>query len=396
MTNHTGDRPRAEKTATRLAHTGRDKSLTGPFVNPPVVHASTVLYASVDDMQNGRQPYSYGRHGTPTSDALAWAVSEMEGAVGTVLCPSGLAAATVALLSCLSAGDRILIVDNVYGPVRRVARTNLVRLGIETTFFDPAIGAGIEALFTGNTRAVYLEAPGSLTFEMQDVPAIAEVAHRHNATVLFDNTWATPIYFRPLDFGVDLSIHAATKYLGGHSDVMLGTIAANEAAWPKLEETFRHLGMHVGPDDVFLGLRGLRTLAVRLERHYASALKIAAWLAGQADVARVLYPPLPSDPGHALWKRDMSGGSGLFGFILRGWSEGEAKRFIDGLSLFGIGASWGGFESLAILAHVEHGRAAVPWKAEGPLVRLHIGLEDPDDLIADLEASLAAVRRQSP
>ncbi len=395
MTNHSGDEPTA-KPATRLAHTGREKRLTGPFVNPPVVHASTVLYDSVDDMQNGRQPYSYGRHGTPTSDALEAAVNEMEGAAGTVLCPSGLAAATVALISCLSAGDRILIVDNVYGPVRRFTGTILARLGIETAYFDPAIGAGIEALFTDNTRAVYLEAPGSLTFEMQDVPAIADVAHKHNATVLFDNTWATPIYFRPLEFGVDLSIHAATKYLGGHSDVMLGTVAANEAAWPALKETHKFLGMHVAPDDVFLGLRGLRTLAVRLERHYASALKVATWLAARPEVSRVLYPPLPSDPGHALWKRDMGGGSGLFGFILDGWSEAGAKQFIDGLHLFGIGASWGGFESLAILAHVTWGRTAVPWEAEGPLVRLHIGLEDPDDLIADLEASLDAVRRQVP
>ena len=396
MTNHSGTGRRSPKPATRLAHTGRDKSLTGPFVNPPVVHASTVLYDSVDDMQNGRQPYSYGRNGTPTSEALVTAVSELEGAAGTVLCPSGLAAATVALLSCLSAGDRVLIVDNVYGPVRRFAGADLTRLGIEVVYFDPGIGGGIEALFTDNTRAVYLEAPGSLTFEMQDVPAIVAVARSHAATVLFDNTWATPIHFRPLDFGVDLSIHAATKYLGGHSDVMLGTVAASAAAWPKLRDTFRNLGMHVAPDDVFLGMRGLRTLAVRLERHYASALKVATWLATQPEVARVLYPPLPSDPGHALWKRDMSGGSGLFGVVFAGWSDAQAKQFIDGLELFGIGASWGGFESLAILAHVAKGRTVVPWQAEGPLVRLHIGLEDPDDLIADLEASLAAVRRRSP
>ncbi len=396
MTNHSGSGPSAAKPATRLVHTGRDKNLTGPFVNPPVTHASTVLYNSVDDMQEGRQPYSYGRHGTPTSDALEAAVTELEGAAGTVLCPSGLAAATVALLSCLAAGDHILIVDSVYGPVRRFAGTILTRLGIETTYYDPAIGAGIEALFRDNTRAVYLEAPGSLTFEMQDVPAIAEVAHRHNATVLFDNTWATPVYFRPLDFGVDLSIHAATKYLGGHSDVMLGTVAANAAAWPKLKETHKFLGMHVAPDDVFLGLRGLRTLAVRLERHYASALKVATWLAARPEVARVLYPPLASDPGHALWKRDMSGGCGLFGVVFDGWSEDQAKRLIDGLHLFGIGASWGGFESLAILAHLNWGRTAVPWKAEGPLVRLHIGLEDADDLIADLAASLEAASRPSP
>ena len=396
MTNHSGDGPRAAKPATRLVRTGRDKSLTGPFVNPPVIHASTVLYGSVDDMQNERQHYSYGRSGTPTSEALEAAVSEMEGGAGTVLCPSGLAAGTVALLSCLSSGDRILIVDSVYGPIRRLARTVLERFGIQVTYYDPAIGSGIEALFTANTTAVYLESPGSLTFEMQDLPAIAEVAHRHNATVLFDNTWATPLYFRPLDHGADLSIHAGTKYLGGHSDVMLGTVAANPTAWPKLQATFRAMGMHVGPDDVFLGLRGLRTMAVRLERHQASALRIANWLAARPEVARVLYPPLSSDPGHALWRRDMSGGCGLFGVIFRGWSEDQAKQFIDGLGLFGIGASWGGFESLATLAHPGPIRAVVPWHAEGPLIRLHIGLEDPDDLIADIDASLTAVKRPSP
>ena len=396
MTNHSGDGPHAVKPATRLIRAGRNKTLTGPFVNPPVVHASTVLYGSVDDMQNRRQRYDYGRLGTPTSDALEAAVSELEGAAGSVLCPSGLAAGTVALISCLSAGDRLLVVDSVYGPIRRFADTVLARLGIETVYYDPAIGAGIEALFTDRTTAVYLESPGSLTFEMQDLPAIAAVAHRHKAAVLFDNTWATPLYFRPLDHGADLSIHAGTKYLGGHSDVMLGTVAASAAVWPKLKATFVALGMHVAPDDVFLGLRGLRTLGVRLERHQASALKVAKWLAARPEVARVLYPALPSDPGHLLWKRDMSGACGLFGVVFRGWSEDQAKQFIDGLGLFGIGASWGGFESLAILAHVDSVRTAVPWRAEGPLVRLHIGLEDPEDLIADLAASLDAVTGPSP
>lgn len=396
MTNHSGDGPHAVKPATRLIHAGRHKTLTGPFVNPPVIHASTVLFGSVDDMQNKRQRYDYGRLGTPTSDALEAAVNELEGAAGSVLCPSGLAAGTVALLSCLSAGDRILVVDSVYGPIRRFANTVLARLGIETVYYDPAIGADIEVLFTERTTAVYLESPGSLTFEMQDLPAIAAVAHRHNAAVLFDNTWATPLYFRPLDYGADLSIHAGTKYLGGHSDVMLGTVAASPAIWPKLKATSVALGMHVAPDDVFLGLRGLRTLAVRLERHQASALKVAKWLAARPEVARVLYPALRSDPGHGLWKRDMRGACGLFGVVFRGWSEDQAKQFIDGLGLFGIGASWGGFESLAILAHVDAIRTAIPWRAEGPLVRLHIGLEDADDLIADLAVSLDAVTRPSP
>jgi cystathionine beta-lyase len=391
MTKPQDDQGRPRRPATRLAHAGRDKSLTGPFVNPPVVHASTVLFDSVEAMRERRQRYVYGRRGTPTSEALETAISELEGAAGTVLCPSGLAAATTALFSCLATGDQILVVDSVYAPVRNFAMTVLKPLGIDTVFYDPALGKDIEALFTERTRAVYLEAPGSLTFEMQDLPAIAAVAHRRGATVLFDNTWATPLAFRPLAHGADLSIVAATKYIVGHSDAMLGTVAANEAAWPKLKATHGALGVHVGPDDVYLGLRGLRTLAVRLPHHAASALKVATWLDARPEVARVLYPPLPDDPGHDLWKRDMAGAAGLFGVVFAGWSEDQAARFVDGLELFGIGASWGGFESLAILAHPETNRTATEWRPQGPLVRMHIGLEDPDDLIDDLAASFARV-----
>lgn len=377
------------KPATRLVRTGRDKSITGPFVNPPVIHASTVLFPDTDTMLSRRQRYSYGRRGTPTSDALEEAIADIEGAAGAVTCPSGLSAVTTALLSVLSQGDRVLIVDCVYGPVRHFADTVLARLGVETVYFDPAIGADVASLFTGRTRAVYLEPPGSLTFEMQDVPAIAAVAHAHGAAVLVDNTWATPFYFKPLAAGADLSIQAGTKYIGGHSDVNLGLVAANAGHMPALRETHGTMGLCVGPDDLYLGLRGLRTMAVRLERQMASAIAVANWLSARPEIARVLHPALPGDPGHALWKRDMGGASGLFGVVLDGWSVDAAKRFIDGLELFGIGASWGGFESLAILARPEHLRSAVHWKAEGPLVRLHIGLEDPADLIADLEASLA-------
>ena len=387
--NNKDEPPR--KIATRLTRTGRDRSLTGQFVNPPVIHASTVLFDTVDDMQHDRQPYTYGRRGTPTSDALEAAIRELEGSEGAVVCPSGLSAAATALLSCLSAGDRILMVDTVYSPVRHFANTTLKRLGVETAYYEPGIGTDIETLFTANTRAVYLEAPGSLSFEMQDVPAIVAVAKRHNATVLFDNTWATPLYFRALDHGVDISIIAGTKYLGGHADVMLGTVAASGGAWKSLKQTHGNMGLHVGPDDMFLALRGIRTLAIRMERHAKSAMTVATWLAARPEVARVLYPALPSDPGHALWKRDMAGASGLFGVVLKGWSESQAKRFIDHLELFGIGASWGGFESLVILSHVRAIRTARPWQAEGPLVRLHIGLEDPDDLIADLEAGFTHV-----
>jgi len=380
--------PRAP--ATRLTRIGRAAHITGPFVNPPVVHASTVLFESVEAMREHRQRYTYGRSGTPTSEALESAVSDIEGAAGAILSPSGLAAATTALLSCLSAGDRLLVVDNVYGPVRRFADNVLSRMGIEAVYFDGALGAEIETLFTPNTKAVYCEAPGSLTFEMLDLPAIAEVAHRHGATVLFDNTWATPLFFQPLAFGADISINAGTKYLGGHSDLMLGTIAANEATYLRVRDMHRNLGLHVGPDDVFLGMRGLRTMAVRLARHCESALKVATWLEARPEVGRVLYPALPSNPGHALWKRDMTGASGLFGVVFTGWDADRTARFIDGLTLFGIGASWGGFESLAIVARPETARSATIWQAEGPLVRLHIGLEDPDDLIADLDASFAA------
>lgn len=373
--------------ATQVVRAGRDKALTGPFVNPPVVHASTVLFPDTDTMLGRGQRYLYGRRGTPTSDALESAVSGLEGAAGSVACPSGLNACAVALLSVLSAGDTVLMVDCVYGPVRHFADTILKRLGIETVYFAPGIGTGIAALFTERTAAVYLEPPGSLTFEMQDVPAIAAIARDKGAKVIVDNTWATPLFFKPLANGADLSVQAGTKYLGGHSDVSLGLVAANEATWPALKETHGTLGNCVGPDDLYLGLRGLRTMAVRLERQMRSGITVAEWLKDRAEVSRVLHPALPGDPGHALWQRDMTGASGLFGVVFDGWSVKRAKAFVDGLALFGIGASWGGFESLAILANLKKVRSAEPWEAEGPLVRLHIGLEEPADLINDLDAS---------
>lgn len=383
------DTPR--KAATRLVHSGREKSITGQFVNPPVVRASTVLFDTSDDLAHLRARYSYGRRGTPTSDSLEAAVSDLEGADGAVIVPSGLAAGTIALLSCLSAGDEVLITDSVYGPVRHFADAVLARLGITVTYYDPLIGAGIGALFNENTRAVYAELPGSVTFEMQDLPAIAAVAHAHNATVIVDNTWATPLFFRALDHGADISVIAATKYFGGHSDIMLGTIAARGDAWKRVKETHGDFGMFAGPDDMFLALRGLRTLAVRLRQHQESALKVASWLEARPEVERVLYPALPSDPGHALWKRDMTGACGLFGVTFGNWTEAQAMQFVDRLSLFGIGFSWGGFESLAILQKPAGMRTATRWSTSAPLIRLHIGLEDVDDLIADLDQSLAAV-----
>jgi len=390
------DDSEALQPATRLVRSGRDRSLTGPFVNPPVVHASTVLFDSVDDMLSGRQRYRYGRRGTPTMEALEQAVTELEGAAGTVICPSGLAAASTALLAAVKGGDRLLMVDCVYAPVRHFADTILKRFGVETVYFDPGIGSGIAGLMDDNTRAIYLESPGSVTFEMQDVPAIAAVAHARDAVVLQDNTWATALNFKPLAFGADFSVQSGTKYLGGHSDIMLGTVSASVTAWPGLKETHGTLGICAGPDDMYLALRGLRTLAVRLDRQMASGLTVAGWLEKRPEVATVLHPGLPGAPGHELWKRDMKGASGLFGIVLDGWSDERTKAFIDGLRLFGIGASWGGFESLAILAHSSaHGhvgasRTATRWPSEGPLIRFNIGLEDPGDLIADLDASFAA------
>lgn len=384
------DNNKTYRPRTRLVRGGREKRLVGPFINPPVIHASTVLFESVDDMLQQKQPYEYGRWGTPTSDALESALNDLEGADGTALCPSGLSAATVALLAFVSAGDRVLLTDNIYGPVRRFADGMLKRLGVETVYYDHALGADIEALFTPKTTVVYCESPGSLTFEMQDLPAIAEVAHRHGATVLFDNTWATPHFFRALDYGADVSIMAGTKYIGGHSDTMIGTAAARGDAWKKLHDTRRALGVHLAPDDMYLALRGMRTLAIRLEQHQRSALTVARWLETRPEVARVLYPALETDPGHALWKRDMTGASGLFGVVMKDWTEKQARRFADSLSLFGIGASWGGFESLVTVPSLKAVRTATAWQAEGPLIRLHIGLEDPADLIADLEAGLAA------
>jgi cystathionine beta-lyase len=388
MTQSDGEGP-VRKPATRLVRAGRDKSLTGPFVNPPVSHVSTVLFDSVAEMR-APKGYVYGRRGNPTTDALCAALADLEGAAGALVCPSGLSAASIALLASAGAGERVLMVDVVYGPVRHLATTLLARLGIETVFFDPAIGADIAPLMTPNTRVIYVEAPGSLTFEMVDLPAIAKVAHAAGATVIFDNSWATPLAFRPLDHGADIAVMSATKYLVGHSDAIVGTLAANTGAWPRLKETHGSLGMHVGPDDVYLTLRGMRTLGVRLERHAASAMTIARWLQRRAEVARVLYPPLHDDPGHALWKRDMTGACGLLGVVFNGWDDARAVALVDALALFGIGVSWGGFESLAIVSHPERTRTATRW-GEGPLVRLHIGLEDPDDLIADLDQAFAKV-----
>ncbi|MCX5514922.1 cystathionine beta-lyase [Kaistia algarum] len=375
--------------ATRLIRSGRDGDLTGPFVNPPVVHASTVLFDTVANMRPGGQRYGYGRQGTPTIEALEQAVSELEGAAGAVLCPSGLNAVSTALLSVLASGDHLLMADNVYGPSRDLAKSVLARLGIETTFFDPRDIDALPSHFRHNTRAVYVESPGSLTFEMTDIPKVAAIAHQRGARVIADNTWATPLLFRPLQAGADLAVVAGTKYLSGHSDVMIGTVAAAPDSWSQLKATHQALGLCVGPDDIYLTLRGLRTMAVRLERHQKTALALAQFLKGRPEVERVLYPALSDDSGHAIWQRDMSGASGLFGVVFAGWSGEKTAVFLEALRLFGLGYSWGGFESLAIPAHLHRSAMAMPPQAA--LIRLHAGLEDADDLIADLTQAFTVV-----
>jgi cystathionine beta-lyase len=388
-----GGPPGTLRPDTRLVTGGRDPASNHGFVNPPVYHVSTVLYPTADDFVHRRARYQYGRRGTPTTEALENALAELEGpaCAGVALLPSGLAAICVAILAVTRAGDHVLVTDNVYGPARRFCDTVLTRYGIETTYFDPFIGAGIGSLMRTNTRAVYTESPGSLSFEVQDVPAIAAAAHANGAAVLMDNTWASPLYFRCFEKGVDLAIQAGTKYIGGHSDLMLGTVAANEAHIASLRDIIRTLGHCVGPDDVYLGQRGLRTLSVRLERHQKSALAVARWLERRPEVARVIYPALESDSGHAIWKRDFSGASGLFSFIFKPVSQTAVHAFLDALTLFGMGASWGGYESLAIPFDCSDVRTATTWAPGGPAIRLHIGLEDVGDLIADLERGLAAL-----
>jgi cystathionine beta-lyase len=382
----------SQKAETRLVTAGRDTRAQKGFVNPPVVHGSTVLYPTAADLHAHTGEYRYGRYGTPTTKAFQQTLMALEGpqCAGVAITPSGLAAISTTLLSVLKTGDHILVCDNVYRPTRSICNTVLARLGVETTYFDPLIGTAIETLFKPNTKAVLLEAPGSQSFEMPDVRAIADVAHARGALVIDDNTWATPLFRRALEQGVDISMQAATKYIGGHSDIMFGTISANAATWPIIQETTHLLGICAGPDDVFLAMRGLRTLSVRLAQHYRSGLEIARWLQSRPEVIRVLHPALESDPGHAIWKRDFTGASGLFSIVLKPKPQAAVDAFLDGLSLFGMGYSWGGFESLAIPFDCAEYRSATKWAPEGPTVRLHIGLENVDDLKADLERGFAA------
>jgi len=381
------------KPDTVLVTAGRDTKGQHGFVNPAVYHASTVLYPTAEDQVAHRSRYQYGRRGTPTSEALEQALAAIEGdgCAGVALLPSGLAAISTALFSVAGAGDHLLVTDSVYRPTRNFCDGVFKRMGIETTYYDPLIGADIAKLFKPNTRAVFVEAPGSQSFEMQDIPAIAKIAHDKGAVVLMDNTWATPLYFRAFEKGVDLSIQAGTKYIGGHSDVMFGCVSANAKTLPALKTVVTTMGLCVGPDDMFLALRGLRTMGVRLKQHNVSGLRIARWLESRPEVLRVLHPALESDPGYKIWRRDFTGACGLFSIVLKPTSEKSVLAFMNALALFGMGFSWGGFESLVILFDCSEYRTATKWAPGGPTLRFHIGLEDPDDLLADLECGFAAM-----
>ncbi len=392
MTKLSDDTRASLKSRTRLVHLGRDGQQSQGFVNVPPFRGSTVLYPDMATLKSREQRYTYGTHGTPTTDALSSAWTDISGAAGTVLVPSGLAAIVVALMAALSAGDHLLMTDSAYGPGRAFATGTLKRMGVETTFYDPLMGAGIEALFQRNTKAVLTESPGSQSFEIQDIPAIAEVSHARGACVMMDNTWATPLFFPPHARGVDIAIEAGTKYLSGHSDLLIGLVSANADWIARVTHTAGQMAIQPGPEDVFLGLRGLRTMELRLREAERQGLAMARWLSERREVLRVLHPALPDDPGHAIWKRDFLGSSGLFSVILKPASDEAVAAFLDGLELFGLGYSWGGYESLVIPFDCASYRTATRWAPGGPALRFSIGLEDPEDLKADLDRAFARLK----
>jgi cystathionine beta-lyase len=372
--------------ATEVVHSGRDPGASHGFVNTPLYRGSTVLFPTVADLKAYNAPYTYGRRGTPTTKALEAAIARLEGGAETILTASGYQAVTTAILAFARSGDHILMVDSVYQPTRKFCDQMLSRLGVETEYYDPLIGGDIGRLCRPNTRLIFTESPGSQTFEMQDIPAIAAVARAKDLWLLMDNTWASPLLFKPFAYGVDVSIQAATKYIVGHADAMLGAVTANERARKHVLHAKETLGTCPGSEETWLALRGLRTLEVRLARHQESALTIARWLQRRPEVARVLHPALESDPGHALWKRDFLGASGLFSIVLKPVADKAVAAMLDGLQLFGMGYSWGGYESLIVPFDPASYRTATRWAAEGPALRIHIGLEDIEDLKADLVA----------
>lgn len=394
------DSKMSHKDDTLLVHSGRDPQAHHGIVNPPVYHASTVLFPSVEALRAAAaDPFKgvyYGIYGTPTSFALQDMIAELEHAHGALVAASGKTAILVTLLAFTKAGDHVLIGDNAYGPTRQLADHLLKRYGIETTYFDPMISPdGLAALIRPETRLVMLEAPGSLTFEVQDVPGLAAVAKRAGVVVAMDNTWASPLCFKPLDHGVDVSIHAATKYMSGHSDVMMGTIAANADTFGAIKRAWAEVGAPPASDDCYLVMRGMRTMSLRLERHEKSALALARWMADRPEVARVLHPALPECPGHEYWKRDFDGSTSLFAVQLHPVGDDAVARMLDHMTLFKMGFSWGGYESLILPADPSRARTATNWDTTKPLIRIHAGLEAVEDLIADLEAGferLNAVR----
>ncbi len=382
----------SDKPATQVAHVGRNPGAQHGFVNPPVYRGSTVLFPTLEKLRSREQAYTYGRRATPTTKALEEALCKLEGGAEAILVGSGYQAVTTAILAFVKAGDHILVTDSAYDPTRKFCDYMLAKLGIETEYYDPTIGSGIAALVRDNTRLIFTESPGSQTFEIQDIPAIAKVAKDKNLWLLMDNTWASPIYFQPLAHGVDVSIQACTKYIVGHADAMLGAITSNQRAAKYIDNAKETLGTTPGSEETYLGLRGLRTLQVRLDRHQASALHIAQWLEARDEVARVIHPGLKSHPGHTIWARDFKGASGLFGIILKPVETAALGRFLDDLKYFGMGYSWGGFESLIIPVLPGNYRTATTWAPEGPTLRLHIGLEDVEDLKGDLAAGFARLR----
>ena len=376
--------------ATHYLHCGRDSETYGGLINTPVFRGSTVLAKDFNSWEASKKdgnPYAnYGRFGTPTTRAFEEAIAGLEGGHASLVFPSGLAACVHALLAFVSAGDHVLITDNIYGPTRTFVSTVLTRLGVEVEYFAPAVGANIARQLRPNTRVVFTESPGSLTFEVCDLPAICQAAHSVGAFVLLDNTWASPLYFKPFAHGVDVSIHAATKYIVGHSDALLGVATANERAWPLLKAGAHDFGQTASPDDLFLALRGLRTLPVRLQRHWSNGVTLAHSLEQHPLITRVMHPALPNDPGHDLWKRDFLGASGLFGVEVDTQDATVLARLFDNLKLFGIGLSWGGFESLVVpVGQPVRQHTPAP---QGYLIRVHAGLEHIDDLLLDFQRAL--------
>jgi cystathionine beta-lyase len=385
------------KKDTLLVHAGRDPERYQGMVNTPVFRTSTVLHPDLESYEAPRdedyQKISYGRNGTPTTRALEEAVARLEGGYRAVAVPSGLAAILASLCAFVKNGDHLLVVDSVYGPTRNFCNARLKPNGVDVEYYDPLIGAGVARLIRPNTRAIFCESPGSLTFEMQDIPAIAAAAHAREIPVLADNTWGTPYFFRAFERGVDISIHSATKYIVGHADAMMGIIVTNQQHWRTVRRTVADYGYSASPDDCYLALRGLRTLGVRLKHQMQSALKVAGWLRARPEVKRVLFPALEGDPGHAIWKRDFSGAAALFSFVMAVADGRQTAAFVNALELFGIGSSWGGYESLVSVAHAEKIRTATRWNPGGETIRLHVGLEDPDDLIADLQRGFASMQK---